>query len=136
MMMVMTITIMSSLSLQLAYPPFKTTILYYSISHHHNHHHHHHYIYVGKRVNTREVRMRESYTKERIQIIEELLKLNPTFQAPVDFIKSKPVRRIYIPKQLNPMYNYIGLIIGPRGNTQKQLEQQTNTKISIRGRGN
>ena len=87
-------------------------------------------------MNTREVRMRESYTKERIQIIEELLKLNPTFQAPVDFIKSKPVRRIYIPKQLNPMYNYIGLIIGPRGNTQKQLEQQTNTKISIRGRGN
>lgn len=89
----------------------------------------------GKRTNTREVRMREEFTKERVRIIEELLSLNPTFQAPTDFIKTKPVRRIYIPKQTNPLYNFIGLIIGPRGNTQKQMEQETGTRISIRGKG-
>ena len=32
-------------------------------------------------------------------------------------------------------YNFIGLIIGPRGSTQKRLEKETNTKIAIRGKG-
>lgn len=34
-----------------------------------------------------------------------------------------------------PDYNFIGLVIGPRGMTQKQMEKETNCKISIRGRG-
>jgi KH-domain type I len=34
-----------------------------------------------------------------------------------------------------PNYNFIGLIIGPRGMTQKQMERDTGAKISIRGRG-
>ena len=34
-----------------------------------------------------------------------------------------------------PNYNFIGLIIGPRGNTQKRLERETHCKISIRGKG-
>ncbi len=89
---------------------------------------------MGKRTNTREIRMRESLIQDRGRIIEELLKLNPTFQPPADFIKTKPVRRIPIPKDL-PNHNFIGLIIGPRGNTQKEMEQKTNCKISIRGKG-
>ena len=89
----------------------------------------------GKRTNTREVRMREALMKEKGRLIEELLKLNPTFQAPADFVKSKPSRKLYLPKQTNPLFNYIGLIIGPRGNTQKQMETATNCKISIRGKG-
>lgn len=32
-------------------------------------------------------------------------------------------------------FNFFGLIIGPRGNTQKRMQQETNTKIAIRGRG-
>lgn len=89
----------------------------------------------GKRTNTREVRMRESLTNQRISIIEQLMKLNPTFQPPIDFIRAKPIRKIYIPKQKDPNYNFIGLIIGPRGHTQKQMEQETGCKISIRGKG-
>jgi splicing factor 1 len=89
----------------------------------------------GKRTNTREVRMREALMKEKTRLIEELVKINPLYQPPIDFVKSKPVRRIYLPKQINPNYNYIGLIIGPRGNTQKQMEADTGAKISIRGKG-
>lgn len=36
---------------------------------------------------------------------------------------------------LSAGYNFIGLIIGPRGNTQKRMQTETNTKIAIRGRG-
>lgn len=35
----------------------------------------------------------------------------------------------------HPAYNFIGLIIGPRGKTQKELEAKTGCKIAIRGRG-
>ena len=34
-----------------------------------------------------------------------------------------------------PDSNYIGMIIGPRGTTQKSLEQKSGCKISIRGKG-
>lgn len=35
----------------------------------------------GVRTNTREVRMREELTKERVQHIEELLRINPMYQV-------------------------------------------------------
>jgi splicing factor 1 len=89
----------------------------------------------GKRTNTREVRLREELTKERAKLIEELVKLNPLFQPPADAIKTKPTRRVYIPFREFPTYNFFGLIIGPRGNTQKKMEQETGCKISIRGKG-
>jgi hypothetical protein len=34
-----------------------------------------------------------------------------------------------------PNYNFIGLVIGPRGATQKAMEKETGAKIVIRGRG-
>lgn len=89
----------------------------------------------GKRTNTREVRMRETLNADRTRIIEEMLKLNPSFQAPADFVKAKPTKRIWIQKHENPMINFIGLIIGPRGNTQRQMELESGAKISIRGKG-
>lgn len=45
------------------------------------------------------------------------------------------IKKLYIPIRDFPNYNFIGLIIGPRGNTQKRLERETNCKISIRGKG-
>ena len=43
--------------------------------------------------------------------------------------------QVYIPQKEYPGYNFIGLIIGPRGNTQKRMQKETNTKIAIRGKG-
>ena len=40
-----------------------------------------------------------------------------------------------LPLPLRAGYNFIGLIIGPRGNTQKRMQKETNTKIAIRGKG-
>lgn len=40
-----------------------------------------------------------------------------------------------IPVAEYPGYNFFGLIIGPRGNTQKRMQRETNTKIAIRGKG-
>lgn len=46
-------------------------------------------------------------------------------------------RKVYIPVERNPGYNYIGLLIGPGGSKQRELISQAggNVKISIRGKG-
>lgn len=45
-------------------------------------------------------------------------------------VASKISRKVYIPQ--DNKFNYIGLIIGPKGANQKQLEEDTNCKILIR----
>jgi len=44
-------------------------------------------------------------------------------------------RKLFVPIQENPEYNFVGRILGPRGLTAKQLEQETQCKIMVRGRG-
>lgn len=46
---------------------------------------------------------------------------------------SKIKRKIVLPKDSN--FNYTGLLIGPKGNNQKQLEEKTGCKILVRGKG-
>ena len=48
---------------------------------------------------------------------------------------TKKSEKIHIPVEKFPNYNFIGLIIGPRGKTQKELEAKTGCKIAIRGKG-
>ncbi len=43
--------------------------------------------------------------------------------------------RVWIPQLEYPEINFIGLLIGPRGNTLKKMESESLTKISIRGKG-
>jgi splicing factor 1 len=52
------------------------------------------------------------------EIITELIKNNPNYKPPPDYRPEKKYRRLRIPTEEHPGYNFIGLIIGPRGNTQ------------------
>ena len=88
----------------------------------------------GKRKNTRAVRWRERYSAERHDILEEIMQMNPAARKSGLF-KRKRTNKIRIPIEQHPTYNFIGLIIGPRGKTQKDLEAKTGCKIAIRGRG-
>jgi hypothetical protein len=131
----------------------------------------------GKRLNSREQRMRKALTEQRDALLERLMDLNPTVCSGAS--GPKFARKLYIPWREYPNYNFMGesevasaaangadesqreaecvysqcdehartfshlralpplagLIIGPRGNTQKHLEKNTNCKISVRGRG-
>lgn len=62
------------------------------------------------------------------ELITELIKRNPSFKPPADYRPEKKYRRMDIPQAKYPGYNFIGLIIGPRGNTQKRMEQETGTR--------
>ncbi|CAN6705502.1 unnamed protein product [Malus baccata var. baccata] len=90
---------------------------------------------MGIRINTREFRARERLNKERQEIIAQIIKRNPAFKPPADYRPPKLHKKLYIPMKEYPGYNFIGLIIGPRGNTQKRMEKETGAKIVIRGKG-
>lgn len=57
------------------------------------------------------------------ELITEMIKANPSFKPPADYRPEKKYRRLRIPLEEYPGYNFIGLIIGPRGNTQKRMER-------------
>lgn len=88
----------------------------------------------GSRKNTRAARWKEKYTEERSECLEKMMSL--TNSALPSFIaKRKRSVKIPIPVEEHPTYNFIGLIIGPRGKTQKEMESKTGCKIAIRGKG-
>uniref|UniRef100_A0A0K0F7P4 Protein quaking (inferred by orthology to a human protein) n=1 Tax=Strongyloides venezuelensis TaxID=75913 RepID=A0A0K0F7P4_STRVS len=74
-----------------------------------------------------------------IEFLENLFDLNYlncsfTLPPPQGMVEVR-VRKIYIPVDKYPDYNFVGRILGPRGLTAKDLEQRSGCKIMIRGRG-
>ena len=91
---------------------------------------------LGNRINTREKRTRGKLLDERNGIIEKYQKLNPLYRPPQEFITAQKFEeKVFIPIKEHPEVNFIGLIIGPRGNTQKRLVQETGCQVVIRGKG-
>ncbi|PVD39561.1 hypothetical protein C0Q70_02196 [Pomacea canaliculata] len=91
----------------------------------------------GKRLNTREYRTRKKLEDERHALVQQALNLNPQYKPPADY-KPPIVRvsdKVMIPQEEHPDINFVGLLIGPRGNTLKNLEKETGAKIIIRGKG-
>ncbi|KAJ0966708.1 hypothetical protein J5N97_023625 [Dioscorea zingiberensis] len=89
----------------------------------------------GIRLNTRNARYHVKLIERRQMIISDLVKRHPTFRPPSDYRPSKLYKKLYIPVKEYPKYNFVGLIIGPRGNTQKRMEKESGAKILIRGVG-
>jgi protein quaking len=55
----------------------------------------------------------------------------PEADGPVTTLTEK----VYVPVKEHPDFNFVGRILGPRGMTAKQLEQETGCKIMVRGKG-
>jgi splicing factor 1 len=60
-------------------------------------------------------------------------------QRALDLLKPKVPqrqwRKLIVPVDKYPGYNFFGALIGPRGNAQKRMERESGCKIVIRGRG-
>ncbi|CAK4033819.1 related to branch point bridging (MSL5) [Lecanosticta acicola] len=90
----------------------------------------------GRRVNTREYRYRKKLEDERHKLIEKAMKIIPSYHPPSDYRRpTKTQEKVYVPVNDYPEINFIGLLIGPRGNTLKKMETQSGAKIAIRGKG-
>lgn len=89
----------------------------------------------GSRINTREARVKNCMIEEYHRLVEYLLKHVEGFVAPPNYKPIKKIRKIEIPIDKYPEYNFMGLIIGPRGCNHKRLEAESGAQISIRGKG-
>ncbi|KAJ4383139.1 Branchpoint-bridging protein, partial [Neurospora sp. IMI 360204] len=90
----------------------------------------------GRRVNTREYRYRKKLEDERHKLIEKAMKTIPNYHPPSDYRRpTKTQEKVYVPVNDYPEINFIGLLIGPRGNTLKKMETESGAKIAIRGKG-
>lgn len=90
----------------------------------------------GRRVNTREYRYRKKLEDERHKLIEKAMKVIPNYHPPSDYRRpTKTQEKVYVPVNDYPEINFIGLLIGPRGNTLKKMEAESGAKIAIRGKG-
>jgi hypothetical protein len=58
-------------------------------------------------------------------------------QPPADYRKpeKKITDKVMIPQDEHPHIGFMGLLIGPRGNTLKKVQKETGCKVMIRGRG-
>ncbi|ENN72437.1 hypothetical protein YQE_10928, partial [Dendroctonus ponderosae] len=91
----------------------------------------------GKRLNTREFRTRKRLEEDRHNLVLKMQSINPEFKPPADY-KPPVIRvsdKVMIPQEEHPEINFVGLLIGPRGNTLKTMEKETGAKIIIRGKG-
>ncbi|KAL1882689.1 hypothetical protein VTK73DRAFT_1601 [Phialemonium thermophilum] len=90
----------------------------------------------GRRINTREYRYRKRLEDERHKLIEKAIKIIPNYHPPQDYRRpTKTQEKVYVPVNDYPEINFIGLLIGPRGNTLKKMEAESGAKIAIRGKG-
>ncbi|XP_037071312.1 splicing factor 1-like [Pollicipes pollicipes] len=91
----------------------------------------------GKRLNTRDYRTRRRLEDDRHKLIQKMFELNPDYKPPLDYKPptTRVTDKIVIPQEEHPEINFIGLLIGPRGNTLKSLEKESGAKIVIRGKG-
>ncbi|KAL1320016.1 hypothetical protein HN51_064775 [Arachis hypogaea] len=70
---------------------------------------------------------------EKREAIGEILKLDPNYKPPPGFKPLLKEASISLPVLEYPGYNFIGLIYGPEGDNQKQLEKETGAKIKLHG---
>jgi len=91
----------------------------------------------GKRLNTRDVRALRKLEDERHVLIQKMMTLNPSYRPPADYRPPivKIREKVLIPQEEFPDINFVGLLIGPRGNTLKSMERDSGAKVIIRGKG-
>ena len=87
----------------------------------------------GQRLNTRELRNKEKFLRQKNLLITELLKYDENYKPPQGYKPPKKTHKIYIHN--NEKYYFTRYILGPKGENLKRIQNNSNCKISIRGEG-
>lgn len=56
----------------------------------------------------------------------------------VDVYREKQIRvvvKVIVPVKEHPKFNFVGKLLGPRGNSMRRLQEETLCKMAILGRG-
>jgi len=75
-----------------------------------------------------------AYLEGEIELLKEkTLKEYPDYKFPAVNKLPNIYFKVPIPEEEHPEYNFVGMLIGPKGKTQKDIEQKTGAKILIVG---
>jgi splicing factor 1 len=86
----------------------------------------------GSRNNTRVLRKREKLLARKDVVIEELVSSCATFRPPPGWRPSKKTRKLFVAEEQLRGTNLNGLLLGPRGKIQQEMEAKTGAKIALR----
>ena len=90
----------------------------------------------GQRTNTREQRYRAEVEAEQTKYVDIALRSIKGYLPPRKFVRRETTeRRYYLPVQEYPQINFMGLLLGPRGNTLSRIRRESGSTIGLRGRG-
>lgn len=89
----------------------------------------------GKRTNTRQQRIQHELEVERTLAVYKAFETIPNYAPPPFTRVARLIKKFYLPVQTYPEINFVGLLLGPRGQELKRLETESGARISIRGRG-
>ncbi|KAJ0119551.1 branchpoint-bridging protein [Diaporthe amygdali] len=92
----------------------------------------------GRRIDTRQSRYRHRLEEEFQALLDAASKTVRSYQIPRDYRKfqrSLITDKVYIPVKDFPDVNFIGQILGPRGQSLADMNKQSGPNIVIRGKG-
>ena len=91
----------------------------------------------GKRINTRLDRTKNKWINQRNNAITKLKQLDSTYQPPsqYNYKNVKLEDKVMLPADEHPEINFVGLLLGPRGNHLEKIKEETKCNIIIRGKG-
>lgn len=88
--------------------------------------------------------MLQEYSLINKHIISEIQKAQTSGKAPnkevkyVDIYRERPMKvsvKVLVPVREHPKFNFVGKLLGPKGNSMKRLQEETMCKMAVLGRG-
>lgn len=70
--------------------------------------------------------------------VRETGKIPPRDLKYVDIYREKQIRvtvKVLVPVKEHPKFNFVGKLLGPKGNSMKRLQEETMCKMAVLGRG-
>ena len=82
-------------------------------------------------------RTKNKWINQRNNAITKLKEIDPGYQPPsqYNYKNVKLEDKVMIPADEHPEINFVGLLLGPRGNYLEKIKKETNCNIIIRGKG-
>ncbi|XP_044727347.1 KH domain-containing, RNA-binding, signal transduction-associated protein 2-like isoform X3 [Chrysoperla carnea] len=75
---------------------------------------------------------------QELQKVQTLGKAPPRENKYVDIYREKPIKvsvKVLVPVREHPRFNFVGKLLGPKGNSMKRLQEETMCKMAVLGRG-
>lgn len=69
---------------------------------------------------------------------QSTIQMRISTQGLLDIHKGRPIKlqvKVLVPVKDHPNFNFVGKLLGPKGNSLKRLQEETQTKMAVLGRG-